>query len=476
MTDANTKNPEAREGASGKEARIRLGAFGRKRYEITNCTAPEAAKRETAMRTLARDMVDAGLAAEADAILKRAGRAENAEAFRVAINLGNGLCSGKIPKKTTTGLSTTFQMLGEDWTSGRLNKRFPDQVRLKRTRDEDAATLGRHVYPVIGPKAVADVTLDDAEDVMRRLPEGLSPLTRRNVGHLVARLLKLAVYPLRLIPASPIPPGFLPQRGERKALACLYPDEDRRLLECRNVPLCFRLLWGFLTREGMREGEALGLTWGALDLKRGAVRLEKNKTDDPRAWALDPGVARALEAYKRTDAKPEDLVFVDPHGRTHSKFGLALLLRSHLEAAGLKKERPELFESTAERKQIRVHDLRGTFVTVSLANDRTESWISDRTGHRSSAMINRYKRISRTFTELGLGRLAPLDEAIPELRGDGGPKSPDEGWATERAKKPRTSKKTRRPQRDSSGRAPESAHGGEGSSRDPASVEIDLIA
>ena len=61
-----------------------------------------------------------------------------------------------------------------------------------------------------------------------------------------------------------------------------------------------------------------------------------------------------------------------------------------------------------------MHDLRATFVTVSLANGKTETWVADRTGHRSGAMINRYRRAARTWAELGLGSLAPLDEAIPE--------------------------------------------------------------
>lgn len=53
---------------------------------------------------------------------------------------------------------------------------------------------------------------------------------------------------------------------------------------------------------------------------------------------------------------------------------------------------------------------------LSLANDKTESWISDRTGHRSSAMINNYKRVARGFQELDVGALSPLDAALPELR------------------------------------------------------------
>jgi len=47
-----------------------------------------------------------------------------------------------------------------------------------------------------------------------------------------------------------------------------------------------------------------------------------------------------------------------------------------------------------------VHDLRATFITVNLANGRTETWVADRTGHRSSVMIDRYRRAARTWAEL----------------------------------------------------------------------------
>jgi len=78
--------------------------------------------------------------------------------------------------------------------------------------------------------------------------------------------------------------------------------------------------------------------------------------------------------------------------------------------------RAELYEQTDVRRRIRVHDLRATFVTVSLANGASESWVADRTGHRSCIMINRYRRAARTFAELGVGTLLPLADAIPELQ------------------------------------------------------------
>ena len=49
-----------------------------------------------------------------------------------------------------------------------------------------------------------------------------------------------------------------------------------------------------------------------------------------------------------------------------------------------------------------------------------KTWIADRTGHKSSQMINRYRRQARTHRELDLGELKPLVDAIPELAGDDG--------------------------------------------------------
>ena len=69
------------------------------------------------------------------------------------------------------------------------------------------------------------------------------------------------------------------------------------------------MLYGFLAREALRCGEALALRWSDLDLERGAVKLDTNKTDNPRAWALAPGVAPAHQRFRPDGAEPGDLVF-----------------------------------------------------------------------------------------------------------------------------------------------------------------------
>jgi len=106
-----------------------------------------------------------------------------------------------------------------------------------------------------------------------------------------------------------------------------------------------------------------------------------------------------------------------PEGRTDTRPLVALArateFRDNLKEAKL--SRAQLFELSDSRRHIVIHDLRATFVTVSLAEGRSEAWITDRTGHTSSAMLYRYKRAARTHGELALGSLDRLDVAIPEI-------------------------------------------------------------
>jgi integrase len=323
-------------------------------------------------------------------------------------------------REAQLGPRVTMRQVGEDWTRASSTSAGPTTSRIRARRCR-TASASRSTCTHVEHVALADFRIEDAERVMAKRPAGLSSATRRHVAQLMHRLMAMAVYPARLRAANPLPKGFMPKVKRTRAFSYLYPTEDAALMafdgakEGARIDLGERLLFGFLAREGMRLGEALALEWKDFDLQRGAVRLDANKTDDARAWALGDDVAEAIRRWWAFSGSPKvGAVFRCTDGRAISDAHLADRLREALELAGV--TRPELHERSATRRPIRVHDLRATFVTLALATGRSETWVADRTGHRSSFMINRYRRAARTAAELGLGWLTPLHNALPELK------------------------------------------------------------
>jgi len=311
------------------------------------------------------------------------------------------------------------------WFSGELTRRFgPEYVKLKRTLHDDKLRYERYIEPVVGDVPVADLTGERAAlhadaiiEKMFELSPGARPATRRQILQVYNRILNLSVFPLRLLLRNDLPKGYMPTVKTDRAFSYLYPDEEARLLGCTKVPIQHRLGFGILAREGMRRSSMRDLKWDDVDLERGMLRLDHNKTDDPAVWKMDPGTTEALRRWRKMQApvvREAGYIVANPaSGRRFPRTRSADVLRDALKKAGVK--RKELFQSTDARMAIRLHDLRSTFVTISLALGKTEAWVTDRTGHKSSQMLYRYKRAARTHAEAELGPLVSLHEAIPEL-------------------------------------------------------------
>ncbi len=378
-----------------------LSAFSRLEDEV------EARERALVLADAAARLTAAGALDLAPRLLERAASVSAAELPRV-LDLVAAVTAGKyVAEGSREGM--TFAELARKWTSGELARDYPDHVKKKRSGGDDGGRLKKHILPLVGDVPLERFTLDHAERVMGAIGAEAAPATRRHIAQLMNRLLGLAVFPMRVIKVNPLPRGWVPSGKSHKAKSYLYPEEDALLLAAPSCALRFRMLYGWLAREGTRAGEALALQRRDVDLEHGVVHLDENKTDDPRSWALGSDVALALELYfeLRGEVRPEDPVF--PLNVVHAN-----RFREHLAAAGV--GRAKLFEKSEKRRPIRIHDLRGTFVTLALANGRTETWVADRTGHKSSQMINEYRRAARTAAEVGQPWLAPMHEAIPELK------------------------------------------------------------
>ncbi len=375
----------------------------RKSVPLPTCSTPEqAAERSRAIAVMVAKLRRSEL--PEGAILNFIDQAASSTEARLVAVLET---VDEIAQEPALDPGTTFADVADDWTSGKLARMFPEHVKpVDHTRNANVSRLSKFITPIVGNVPIKSFRIEHAERVLAnpKLPAG----SRRHVAQLVQHVLALAVYPLKLIVASPIPRGWLPKKRKAKAGAFLLPAEDAALLRCVAVPLRRRVLFGVLAREGMRRSEATSLRWEDLDLKHGTVRLDANKTDDPRMWVMRPDVVRALKKWEKlSPSAPFDFY-------TNQ---LAAQLRDDLGTAKVK--RPELNERNDTRMRLRAHDLRATFITLSLANGRTEAWVADRTGHKSSEMINRYRRPARTLTEMKVGELLAMDTLIPELHSVG---------------------------------------------------------
>lgn len=210
--------------------RLRFGKGARKRFDLVD------AKRENELRALAAQLTEAEVDPKrGEAILRDAAKADAAELENIK-RLVAELASGDAHAKPRVQVGVTFRELAEDWVSGELHRKWPDHVKLKSSADKDEGRLDL-LYETIGGVRLEAFTLEDAERAMSKLDAALSSATRRHYAQLISKVLRLAVYPCRVIERSPLPVGFLPKVKSTKATAYLYPAEDAKLLAHGAIPL-----------------------------------------------------------------------------------------------------------------------------------------------------------------------------------------------------------------------------------------------
>jgi integrase len=384
----------------------------------------EARQRDATIADLVTRMQAQGLAAQAvETIAEQMIFAETlAEHEAIVRHVREFVLTGR--RKRAEHLET-MGGLAARWLSGDLAREFRGRVRalapstVKMTR----LAMDAHVLPLLRDVPVAAITLGHVERVLEGLPEEMQDSSRGYVIRRLSALLTLAAFPLGILPANPIPKGFVP-RGQGKAFSYLYPAEEARLARCEVVPLLRRAQYGILVREGLRVGSLLALTWAQLDLDAGVLRLEHHKTAGTQgelAFVLGQDTVRTLSAIR--------VLYPDSAGPFigQDEWWRSQTLRDDLTLAGV--DRPELFATTAGRRALRIHDLRASFVTIALALGKSEAWVMDRTGHTTSAQLSHYRRTARRAAELGQGWWLPLDEllglsALLSAAGEPGAKNP----------------------------------------------------
>ncbi len=231
------------------------------------------------------------------------------------------------------------------------------------------------------------------------------------------RVLNLAVF-TEEIAHSPLPRGWLPKKPRPDSIAkeSLLPSEEAKLLVGLDaegkvvVPLVYRVLYAYLDREGMRKGRRRGSPVVTSTASAASSRSTLNKTDRPRYWVLDPGMAAVLGLWlaSQGDARPP------PRRCSPASSGSSWRRSTGRTGEAVGIDRARLYERKANKLQLRAHDMRAFFITAAMYAGKDALWITDRTGHTSLGMLRTYERDVRRWRELGE---APVDAAvaIPEI-------------------------------------------------------------
>ncbi len=302
-------------------------------------------------------------------------------------------------------------------------------INLKPNIKEDyAAVVRRYIADApIGRRRLSQLTPADVQAWVNALSTKVAPQTVRNAHARLHKALVVAVrqrYIARNVAddialPSGRPPPIKPLDFDQ-ACALLVAVDGHRLAA----------LYRLAINLGMRQGEILGLTWDALDLDAGTIRVYQQlrrvrNGNDTREFVLQTTKTRAGERLLQLD---EDLVMVLREHRRVQQEEAALRRKQWKNVLNLVfvtetgapihiSDLTKHFKSALKRAGlpvIRFHDLRHTAATLMLANGVSLVTVSKILGHSSPAITATI--YAHALDESKTGAIAGLSQRLRKAK------------------------------------------------------------
>jgi integrase len=380
-------------------------------------------------------LVDTGHAADAEKLMREAGLvAADPEKFASVLRVAGIVAKTSVQDATNARPRwSTWGELAEAWNTQELARHYPGSDYGKSSADTDEGRI-RMISEKIGQVPLLTFNDEHYWCGMRAVPAGRSARTVQAFAQIIRRVLRIAVE-IGAVDKWPLKPtNKLPKLSakDQKIFTFLYPSEDAQLLACDDAPFAFRVLWGFIVREGLRISEAVRIRWEHIDRKLhpdGVLKVLDTKTGVWLEFILRPGTLLALDTLRALieeddrytigfsrrptlDGQPWAYDGRGPFSwlTTGQTDHAAEKVRGHLVMAGVDR-RALLFNDGRERK-LREHDLRATYVTLAKLAGVSDDEIKAHTGHAGAAMIAVYNHSRSLLERLTLGRLEDLDVAL----------------------------------------------------------------
>lgn len=272
---------------------------------------------------------------------------------------------GRVPDRGDTSVSVRYVV--KAW----LDYIEHDKDREASTVRDYTNAMNQHIVARFGDRALADLTLDDLENLRAELLDDLSRRTAQKILVLLHGLYRFAVrkgwVPTNL--AAEVEPIEVKRRAE---FAVLSPVEVKAVARAADGEL-FRVLILFAAFTGLRMSELRALRWRDIDFGNRLVHVRRKHFGGKGAVETNPksGIARsvplidiaaaALNDLSRRDVwtGPADRVFCGLDGETLYDGAMREALYDALKAAKISRDR-------GTGKLFVFHDLRHTFGTLAV--------------------------------------------------------------------------------------------------------------
>jgi integrase len=258
--------------------------------------------------------------------------------------------------------------------------RFIAEKSRKKSTAEAARVLRRVWLPAFGAETpLSDITADRIAgwraarmtDISRQTKQLVSLASVYRPLALLRAVLRMAHREWCVLDTVP----FIKFEKEKERLRWLKPEEATRLLDAardsRNADLADLIEFSLFT--GLRQSEALGLSWDHVDRARGVIVLDETKNGESREVPLNARADGVLA--RRGSASSEGLVFGSSNWDTFRTAWETALRRAKI-------------------VNFRWHDLRHTCASWMVQAGRPLQEVKDFLGHKTLAVTLRYAHLA----------------------------------------------------------------------------------
>lgn len=260
--------------------------------------------------------------------------------------------------------------------------------------------------------------------------KALSPKTVKNVHGILSKAMSQAARN-GLIKFNPCEGAVLP-KVSKKEIRPLSNEQVKGLLELADSDEVYGILLKLIVLTGLREAEAMGLTWDCVDFEKGTILVNKQlqkrlksaggmvfsslKNGKPRLLRPAPYVMELLRQRQERQRK-QRLEAGEAWEEWHDAQVKGSLVFTTLTGSYLSPQTVyNHFKVMAAKLGVpnaRVHDLRHTFAVLSLENGDDIKTVQGNLGHATAAFtLDVYGHVSDTMQKASAERMERFVQSI----------------------------------------------------------------